>query len=923
MKTAAIDFETYYDDTFGITLQGTRNYIFDSRFDAYMVTVKTDTGIEYAGPPGRFDWPQISGEGWQWLHHNASFDELVLRRIREDGIIPASAIPEVTHCTADLCAYLGGPRNLAGASKFFLNEEVSKDTRTAMKGQKWESMTEKFKEEVTRYAMRDSELTLSLWQKLGSQWPDNERLLSRHTRMAAWDGIPIDVEALDKAIPELERRNWDAGTRIPWYHEGDEKPLSPKALAEQCRKVGIEPPPSLAKDSADCAAWEDKYGDTFPWVAAMREYRRTNTLLERLKAMRARVTPTNDMNFGLLYFGASVTGRWAGADGVNVQNMPSSPMFGVDFRSLLKAPAGYKFINADLSQIEPRCLAWLVGDEELLQKIRDGMAIYEAHARSSMGWTGGKLKNEDAHLYALAKARVLSLGYGAGAAKFVIMAANYGISLTLEEAESVVQSFRASQPLVCGRSGLWNQLQQGMTRSAAKKEDYHVELPSGRLLRYMRPSTLGGLSAETVSGRGVIRKKWWGGSLTENCLAGKTQVLTKARGWVRLDSVQDEDLLWDGVEFVHHNGLVCRGSQKTIDVFGIMATPDHEFLTSVGWVPAYKTCTMAAREVVSLDEEVQSTLRARPTIGESNRKHDGDSTSPIRNTQNQVGGAVPVREDLYETRSGPLEADTERKLVGMRAGVPNTPGKYSSTQDDSRHVGPPSVLCLGVNARPLLTSNTSGVEKLRWEGDNSLRFLARVVSKLLGRYGKRVEAKAAARQDRQFKGIFSRELSVGHRTTKLPEQTEHPETRRVAGGLSEADELGGTEPQHRELPCKPPVELGADAVSDTCLVYDLLNCGPRRRFAVRAGEGDLILVAHNCVQATARDVFASFIPIIEYELGLPVLFHVHDELTCLVKEDKAEDALRDILQVMRTPPPFMPGIPLDAEGKIVDTYPNK
>ena len=54
-----------------------------------------------------------------------------------------------------------------------------------------------------------------------------------------------------------------------------------------------------------------------------------------------------------------------------------------------------------------------------------------------------------------------------------------------------------------------------------------------------------------------------------------------------------------------------------------------------------------------------------------------------------------------------------------------------------------------------------------------------------------------------------------------------------------------------------------------------------------------------------------------------MLFHVHDELTCLVKEDKAEDALRDILQVMRTPPPFMTGIPLDAEGKIVDTYPNK
>jgi DNA polymerase I-like protein with 3'-5' exonuclease and polymerase domains len=594
MKTAAIDFETYYDDTYGITIQGTRNYIFDSRFDAYMVTIKTDTGIEYAGPPAHFDWSQISGEGWQWLHHNASFDELIMKRLRESHIIPETAVPEVTHCTADLCAYLGGPRNLAGASKFFLNEEVSKETRTAMKGQKWESMTKEFREEVTRYAMRDSELTLDLWLKLSDQWPDNERLLSRHTRMIAWDGVPIDVEELDKAIPELARRNWEAGTQLPWYHEGEEKPLSPKALAEQCRKVGIEPPPSLAKDSADCAAWEDKYGDTYSWVAAMREYRRTNTLLERLKAMRARVTSTKDMNFGLLYFGASVTGRWSGADGVNVQNLPSKPMFGVDFRSLLKAPPGYKFINADLSQIEPRCLAWLAGNEPLLQKLRDGMAIYEAHARTSMGWTGGKLKNEDAHLYALAKARVLSLGYGAGADQFVDMAANYGIKLTLSEADSVVQSFRASEPLICGRSGLWNQLQQGMTSAAAKREDYQIEIPSGRILRFLRPSRLGGLTAETVTGRGVTRSRWWGGRIVQN---------------------------------------VC--------------------------------------------------------------------------------------------------------------------------------------------------------------------------------------------------------------------------------------------------------------------------------------------------QATARDIFASFIPVIEYELGLPILFHVHDELTCLVKEDKAEDALRDILQVMRTPPPFMPDLPLDAEGKIVETYPNK
>jgi hypothetical protein len=518
MNTAAIDFETYYDSNFSITIQGGYNYVFHADFDAYMVTICTDTGLEFVGHPKDAPWELISGKDWQWLHHNASFDELVLQRLRRDGVVPEWAVPAVTHCTADLASYCGGPRSLKNASAFFLNEAMSKETRAAMSGKRWEDMTAEFKKEVSDYAMRDAVLTLKLWQHLHQEWPERERELSRHTRHIGWDGVPVDVEQMDRSLPVLEAQNFEAGQLLPWYADGDEKPLSPKALAEQCRSVGIEPPPSLAKDSEECAAWEDKYGDTYPWVGAMRTFRRTNTLLEKLRSMRARVKAgTTDMSFDLLYFGAVTTGRWSGSGGVNMQNLPAKPMFGVDFRSLIKAPPGHKFLNVDLSQIEPRCLAWLVGDEAMLEGIRAGMAIYEVHARNTMGWKGGKLKNEDPSKYALAKARVLSLGYGAGAEKFVGMAATYGVKLDLSEAADVVQGFRTASPLVCGRDGLWNQLQRGMERSAREKTTYIVELPSGRKLRYFRPSMTGGLTAETNSGRnGLLRRKWWGGSLVEN-----------------------------------------------------------------------------------------------------------------------------------------------------------------------------------------------------------------------------------------------------------------------------------------------------------------------------------------------------------------------------------------------------------------------
>jgi DNA polymerase len=82
-------------------------------------------------------------------------------------------------------------------------------------------------------------------------------------------------------------------------------------------------------------------------------------------------------------------------------------------------------------------------------------------------------------------------------------------------------------------------------------------------------------------------------------------------------------------------------------------------------------------------------------------------------------------------------------------------------------------------------------------------------------------------------------------------------------------------------------------------------------------------LAENLTQATARDVFSTAILRIEEELGLPVLFHVHDEITCLVKEEDAESALKDVLRIMCTPPDFMPDLPLNAEGHIVDSYPLK
>jgi len=59
------------------------------------------------------------------------------------------------------------------------------------------------------------------------------------------------------------------------------------------------------------------------------------------------------------------------------------------------------------------------------------------------------------------------------------------------------------------------------------------------------------------------------------CISEGQRVLTQQDGLVPIERVQDHHLLWDGVEWVKHGGLVCRGVEEVLTYDGITATPDH------------------------------------------------------------------------------------------------------------------------------------------------------------------------------------------------------------------------------------------------------------------------------------------------------------------------------------------------------------
>lgn len=503
---AAIDFESFYAKGCDIGTLGAYHYLRHPKVEVYLVSVVSED-FKWVGHPRDFDWARLDGAFI--VAHNLAFDGLVLAHLIERGIVPPIKLAG-SGCTANLSVYLGAPRNLAGAAKQLLGLDVSKDMRAWMKGKTWEdAVNAGHAEEMRNYALRDAQACFDIWKQYSAQWPQHEQELARLTMLASWRGFKVDVERVTDGIRALDRVLFDAEAKIPWS-DSDSKILSPKALGEACRAAGITPPSSLSEDDPACEAWERTYGEQYPWVGAMRDWRKANALREKLKTMRDRTRETDGcMGYGLKYFGAA-TGRWSGDAGFNVQNLPRGESYGVDLRSCIVPRPGYEFVICDLSQIEPRVLAWLCGDQALLDQLDAGVPLYEAHARMTMGWTGGKLKKEDPRLYSLAKARVLGLGYGCGPEKFVAVARIMGgIEITLPEAEKVVTEFRQSNRRI---TALWNRLQTDFRRSA--NGDYEIELPSGRRLTYRNVSGKGGWTAQTE--RGGPRQYIYGGRLAEN-----------------------------------------------------------------------------------------------------------------------------------------------------------------------------------------------------------------------------------------------------------------------------------------------------------------------------------------------------------------------------------------------------------------------
>ena len=242
-------------------------------------------------------------------------------------------------------------------------------------------------------------------------------------------------------------------------------------------------------------------------------------------------------------------------------------------RGVLIADIFADILAMDYAAIEARVLAWLAGQEDILEVFRGHGKVYEHTAARIF-----HLPDDEASLKAMkhthpderfiGKVAVLALGYQGGKRAFAKMAKNYGVEIDEERAERIKVDWRKANPEIVK---LWYKLEElaiaavanpGNTYATKDKKIMfrvtgrwlYMRLPSGRKLAYYMPK----LDAEgkvTYLGIDTYSRRWmrcktYGGKLAENAVQAISRDLLvhgmfglEAAGYVIIGTVHDEVIL--------------------------------------------------------------------------------------------------------------------------------------------------------------------------------------------------------------------------------------------------------------------------------------------------------------------------------------------------------------------------------------------
>lgn len=416
-----------------------------------------------------------------------------------------------------------------------------------------------------QYNIRDVEVEQQILQKVKRLEPaDFDRQLHIVDQLINDRGVLIDRQLVENAA------RFDDEYKAQLVAEareltGMENPNSPSQIKDYLlRTTGITVETLNKKSLDDIDDQVREYPAARKILALRREMGKTSN--KKYSAMLDCVCSDGRIHGLLQFYGAARTGRWAGRL-VQVQNLPQNHLVSLDYaRGLVKrgdledfelnysnptqvlselirtafvAKPGCVFHVCDFSAIEARVIAWLAGEQWVLDVFRDGGDIYCATASQMFGVPVQK-HGANAELRQKGKIAVLALGYGGGVAALEAMG---GSRMGLSEAEEkdIMLRWREANPHIVK---FWATIEKAAVRALKTGEatEIHrgivvakqwgmltITLPSGRTICYPR-ATIGiekndGWRGDheiiEYEGMNQVTKKWgkirtYGGKLTEN-----------------------------------------------------------------------------------------------------------------------------------------------------------------------------------------------------------------------------------------------------------------------------------------------------------------------------------------------------------------------------------------------------------------------
>ena len=545
VQIITIDFETFYDVGFSLSQMTTEEYINDPRFQVIGVAIRIDeskiqwyAGEDVAKAIASVDWSDSA-----LLCHNTQFDGAILKW-------RYNARPVVYLDTLCMARALHGVDAGGSLKALALRYELGEKGTEVLeaKGKRIEDFQDHELRQYGVYCKNDVKLTYDLFKALSKEFPAPElKLIDITLRMYILPRLKLDSPLLVDRLKEVKAGKQALlqalADKLQCEVEEVRKRLaSNKQFADVLEQLNIVVPmktsPTTGKQTYALAKGDQGF-------LALCEH--SNPFVQELCAVRLGTKSTieetrierfigiAERNGGYLpiplkYYGAH-TGRWAGADKVNFQNLPSRNKKQKALKNAILPSDGHVVINCDSSQIEARILVWFAGQDDALEQFRKGEDVYSVFASKVY-----KKPQVNKVERAVGKTCILGLGYGTGANKLKdVLKINAGVEMTEANTRRLVNIYREVNHEVVK---LWNRCDRALEAMASwpkDKPNYYLGkskcvlvtpegllLPNGLYLRY--PNLELKLNGYVyASRRGQI--SIWGGAMVENIVQALARIV--------------------------------------------------------------------------------------------------------------------------------------------------------------------------------------------------------------------------------------------------------------------------------------------------------------------------------------------------------------------------------------------------------------